>query len=154
LTDRGGSRVMRAMKKLFFPALFGAIVLALAGCSTTRPGLAGLVVELARIEVEGGKAHAVVRLKNPNLIAYNIAQSRHKIELGGWSGVAETRAPFGVPPQSTQEQRVEIGSGRIDQLPNATTDYRLESNLKLRLYGDTMESMEITARGRVVVERK
>lgn len=142
------------MKKAFLSVLFAIAGLLLCSCSTSRPGLAGLGVELVKIEVSGGTAHAVVRLKNPNLIAYNLAQSRHKIELGGWSGVAETRTPFGVPPQSTQEQRVEIGSGRIDQLPREATDYRLESNLKLRLYGDTMESMQITARGRVVVERK
>jgi len=143
------------MKKAFLSVIITvAAGLLLSSCSTGRPGLAGLGVELVKIEVAGGAAHAVVRLKNPNLIAYNIAQSRHKIELGGWSGVAETRAPFGVPPQSTQEQRVEIGAGRIDQLPAGAADYRLESDLKLRLYGETMESLEIQARGRVVVERK
>ncbi len=145
---------MRAMKKSFPTLFLLAVALVLGACTTTRPGLAGLSVELVKIEVEGAAARATVRYVNPNLMAYNLAQTRHKIQIGAWSGVAETREAFGVPPRNTVEQTVALKPERLDQLTAGAVDYRMESDFSLRLYGESRESLELSARGRTVVVRK
>lgn len=145
---------MRAMKKLFYATLVLCGLLLFAGCGTPRPGLAGLAVELVKIEVDGTGARATVRYVNPNLMSYNLAQSRHKIQVGAWSGVAETREPLGVPPRNTVEQTVALRPERLDELAPGGADYRLDSDFSLRLYGESRESLHLSARGRTVVERK
>jgi hypothetical protein len=145
---------MRAMKKPFLILSLLGVALALGACTTTRPGLAGLTVELAKIEIEGATARATVRYTNPNLMAYNLAQTRHKIQIGAWSGVAESREAFGVPPRNTVEQTVALKPERIDQLTPGAAEYRMESDFSLRLYGESRESLELSARGRTVVVRK
>jgi hypothetical protein len=142
------------MKKIIFPLFALAALLTVAGCNTARPGLAGLKAELAKLEIEGATGKATIRYTNPNLIAYNLAQSKHKIHVAGWSGVAETREAFGVPPQAVAEQVVALKPERLEQLAAGAQDYRLESDLTMRLYGESRESMGVTANGRVVVERK
>ena len=145
---------MRAMKKPLLSVFLVGVALALAACTTTRPGLAGLSVELVKIEVEGATARATVRYVNPNLMAYNLAQTRHKIQIGSWSGIAETREALGVPPQNKVEQTVTLRPERIDQLAAGAADYRMESDLSLRLYGESRESLDLSARGQTVVVRK
>lgn len=142
------------MKKLLSVLLVLGSLVAFSGCNAPRPGLAGLSVELVKIEVDGAGARATVRYVNPNLMSYNLAQSRHKIEVGSWSGVAETREPFGVPPRNTVEQTVALRPERLDQLAAGAADYRMDSDFSLRLYGDSRESLHLSARGRTVVERK
>ncbi len=142
------------MKKLFSVLLVLGSLVAFSGCNTPRPGLAGLSVELVKIEVDGAGARATVRYVNPNLMSYNLAQSRHKIEVGAWSGLAETREPFGVPPRNTVEQTVALRPERLDQLAAGAADYRMDSDFSLRLYGESRESLHLSARGRTVVERK
>jgi hypothetical protein len=135
----------------------------LAGCSSKDlPGLTGLGVTLIGIERSADGATQVHwQLNNPNVVAYLIQASSHKIYLDGrLVGTAATREPVGLNRQSTQNQsaimQLDKGSeaALAAALARGTSTYRLESNLTITTYGDYREEYRTNASGTVSLTGK
>ena len=129
----------------------------LPGCSTTHIQDTGVTIQVLRLErVADGTSTVQMLLINPSVVTFNIAESTHKLYLdGGLAGVVKITEPAGLPQQS---QAMMSGSLRLDKgvtLPaGGTVHYRLESVLQIRLYGDTMETMKLSASGTAPVDAK
>lgn len=141
------------MKKTFalLCASLGLLAL-LAGCySSTK--ISGLTVELAKLEqAADGTFTATLRYTNPNVVAYNVANSTHKLSLNGKSvGTIIVNEPVGIPQQYTLTHtgRLKLPAGM--SLPAGTASYQMNSALILRLYGDATDKAGFTSSGTVEV---
>lgn len=140
------------MKHFLLSALWLGLVGLLASCSTSNVTV-GLRLELESVQrTPDGGATATVRIVNPNLVAYNIDSAKHRIFLGERVvGTLEVNRPVGIPAQN-----IGLHSGRLMLEKGATieggsTNYRLESKVVLRLYGERTEDAKFTASGNVTV---
>jgi hypothetical protein len=141
------------MKRLLLPFLLLGLLVVGAGCSSPGRPMAGLSLELAALERGAdGAVTATVRVVNPNLVAYNLLRTTHRVFLDGRAvGTLKYDQPTGVPAQNVAELR-----GRLELEPGATvnagtTAYRLESRLVLTLWGDRTEDAKLSAIGTVTV---
>ena len=143
---------MDSMKRLLLPVLLLGVLGLGAGCTSPAP-LAGLSLELVALDrTPDGGATATVRVVNPNLVAYNLLRTTHRVFLDGRHvGTLKYDLPTGVPAQNTAEQqgRLELERGAV--LSAGTTAYRLESRIVLTLWGDRTEESKLSAIGTVTV---
>jgi hypothetical protein len=135
----------------------------LAACSSKdTSGLAGLGVSLTGVE---RSANGVTRLhwqiSNPNVVAYLVQASSHKVYLDGqYVGTAAWREPAGVARQSTLAQSVviKIEKGGEASLAAAfargSAGYRVESILTITTYGENREVFRTGATGTVPLTGK
>lgn len=131
--------------------LFGLV----AACNSPQEAaVTGLAVELASIDrAADGSTTATIRILNPNVVAYNVAEAEHEIYLNGrMVGTVNIERPTGVPARSeaaTQTGVLKLRSG--ESLPTGTIDYRMNSELILRLWGDTTQELKVSSSGSVAV---
>jgi hypothetical protein len=95
-----------------------------------------------------------IRIINPNVVAYNVAKAEHRIHLNGrLLGTVKIDRPVGVPAQNSSAQQ--IGSIKLDAgatLPSGIAEYRMESELLLRLWGESTQDLELSSSGSVTVK--
>ncbi len=148
------------MKKLL--ALIGVAVLStlFAGCGSTKPGIVGLRAELVKIDRDGqGGATATWHLVNPNIVSYIVGASKHKIYVNGhFVGTTSTKEAAGIPAQShvTQAAPLLLDKDGANVLAGAggSANYRIDSDLTLRLYDQLSEHHSSTATGSVQIVAK
>lgn len=154
------------MKKLPTPLLLLACsVLFLTGCPTFDRGITavGLGVELTGIErAADGTVSVSWSLVNPNIASYLIARTNHKIYLDGkLVGTALNEEPTAVPAQQSVSKVTPL------KLADATAErtiteaaargsaaYRVETQLLVRLYGETTDKGALSNSGSVPVTSK
>lgn len=151
------------MKKPFALLLLASMVAALlAGCSNITPAFAGLSATLAQLERDGsGRVQATVKFNNPNLAAYNVGKSVHRVYLDGTEvGTVNLDRPFGIPPQNAVAQDGELkleGAGAAALQAAAargSAAYRLETTTTFQLFGENKEVIKTSASGTVPVLAK
>lgn len=149
----------RPLARLFLPVLSALL---LAGCNSITPAFAGLNTTIGRIERDAsGAVTATMRFVNPNLAAYNVAKSTHRVTLdGGYVGTVNVERPFGIPPQTTIEQVAPLnlkGQGAeaiAAAAEKGSASYRVESTVTFQLFGENKEVIKSSASGTVPVARK
>ncbi|HYC70484.1 MAG TPA: hypothetical protein VEB66_04705 [Opitutaceae bacterium] len=135
--------------------LAASAALLLSGCTNITPAFAGLNTTLGRIERDAsGKVTATMRFVNPNLAAYNVSKTAHRVTLDGVSiGTVNIERPFGIPPQTTIEQVAELavdgpGASALDAaLARGSASYRVDSTLTFQLFGENKEIIKSSASG-------
>jgi hypothetical protein len=154
------------MKKLLPPLLLLATsVLFFAGCNGFERGITavGLSVELTGIErTADGTVTVAWKLVNPNISSYLIARTNHKIFLEGkLVGTALNEEPTAVPAQQSVAKVTRLSladaaaAGLIaDAAARGAAAYRVESQLLIRLYGETTDKGALTHSGSVPVTNK
>ena len=135
----------------------------MAACSSKdTSGLTGLNVTLTGIERSAdGSTQVRWQITNPNVVAYLVQGSSHKVWLdGSYVGTASLREPAGVARQSSHAQsavlRMERGgeSALMAALGRGSASYRVESTLTITTYGDYREEFRTTATGTVPLTGK
>ncbi len=150
------------MKPFPAPLTFLLVLAAfLAGCGSPNTTTVGLKVELAGVARQAD-GHALVtwRVVNPNIVPYLLARVSHRIYLDGTLvGSVDDREALAIPSQTNQERTtalVSAGPAAERALAAAATAgsaaYRVESNVLVRLYGDTTEKGELRGAGTVPVK--
>jgi hypothetical protein len=137
------------MKKTLAPLIvFLGLLSLLAGCRSA-PRINGLMVELAQLEqAADGTFTATLRYTNPNVVAYNVARSTHKLTLNGRPvGTIVAQDPVGVPPQFTLTHRGRLKLSGSTTLPAGAAEYRMDTQLTLRLFGDALERVDFHSAG-------
>lgn len=154
------------MKKPPTPLLLLAgCVLFLAGCSGFARGVTsvGLSVELNGIErAADGTVTVNWSLVNPNVTAYLLDRVSQKIYLQGTLvGTTLDTQPMGVPAQQTarQSSRLTLEGPTADRLiaeaaTQGSAAYRVETQLRIRLYGEMTDKGLLTHSGSVPVTGK
>lgn len=160
LAARAGPGKLAPMK-ISLVSLLAAALFA-GGCSTNTV-MVGLQTELAGITREGDGATRVSwRVVNPNIVSYLVAGAEHRIYLNGTLvGVAKSREPLAVPAQSKADRTSVLATAGAEAervlattLKTGSANYRLESAITIRLYGEATEKGTLTATGVVPVTRK
>ncbi len=153
------------MKKLLTPLLLAACVLTLAGCSSFNRGVTavGLGVELTDIKRAADGSVAVSwNLVNPNIASYLLAQVDHKVFLNGTLvGTTRDTEPMAAPAQRATGKvspLVLAGSAAERVIAEAVAagraSYRVDTELLIRLYGETTDKGSLTRSGSVPVTGK
>ena len=162
----GGAAQSGLMKKLLTPLLVLACsLLIFAGCTGFERGLTavGLSVELTGIErAADGTVSVAWRLVNPNISPYLIARTNHKIFLDGkLVGTALNEEPTAVPAQQSVAKVTRLtladaaAAGLVaETAARGTAAYRVETQLLIRLYGETTDKGALTHSGSVPVTNK
>ncbi|MBI2517468.1 MAG: hypothetical protein HYV95_11225 [Opitutae bacterium] len=120
----------------------------LAGCGTNTK-VRGLSIELVKLEqAADGTFTATLRYTNPNVVAYNVASSTHKLSLNGKSvGTIVADDAVGIPQQFTLTHTGRLKLANGTSLPSGPASYQMSSALTLRLYGDAMDRATFTSAG-------
>lgn len=150
------------MKRPLVLFLFAALAaVLLSGCNSVTPAFAGLGTTVSRLERDGsGKVTATLKFVNPNLAAYNVSKSTHRVALDGTHvGTVNVERPFGIPPQTTVEQvaelKVEGGTTALDAAAaKGSASYRADTVITFQLFGENKEVIKSSASGTVTVGRK
>lgn len=154
------------MKKSLTPLLLLACsFLFLAGCSTFDRGIAivGLSVELTGIErAADGTVSVSWNLVNPNIASYLIARASHKIFLDGrLVGTTVNEEPTAIPAQQsvnkvTPLKLADTAAGRLiaEAAARGSAAYRVDTQLLIRVYGETTDKGDLTHSGSVPVTSK
>jgi hypothetical protein len=119
----------------------------LTGCSTPNRA-AGLYFELGSITRDAqGEPVATVRIVNPNVIAYNVARTSHRVFLQDrLVGIVDLEGQ-GVPQQSVLEQSGKIKLERGAMLPSGSVPYRLDSLVTVRVRAEQTERLSFRNSG-------
>lgn len=153
------------MKKPPLPLLLAAGLLFLAGCSGFNRGVtsAGLSVELTGIErAADGNVAVTWGLVNPNVSPYLLARVSQKIFLNGTLvGTTLDTEPMAAPAQQTTSKVSRLtpagpaGERLIaEAAAKGRADYRVETQLLIRLYGEATDKGLLTHSGSVPVTGK
>ncbi|MFI5357486.1 MAG: hypothetical protein ACHQ4G_09140 [Opitutales bacterium] len=129
----------------------------LTGCLSSHKQDTGLSIEVARLERAADGAITVqMILLNPSVVAFNIAGSTHKLFLDGrLAGRLTVTDPVGLAAQSQSAFSALLVPEKGVALPaSGHAGYRIESELNLRLYGDSVEYTKLAAEGTVPVTAK
>ena len=130
----------------------------LAGCGNLTPAFAGLNATLTQIERDSaGRVQATIRFGNPNLAAYNVGKTVHRVYFEGSEvGRIELDRPFGIPPQrvilQTGELKVENQAALDQATASGSANYRLDTTMTFQLMGDNREVIKSSASGTVPVK--
>lgn len=151
------------MKKHFALLLLASMVAALfTGCTNITPAFAGLNASLAQLERDGsGRVVATVKFNNPNLAAYNVGKSVHRVYLDGTEvGAVTLDRPFGIPPQNAVTQTGELklegagGAALSAAAARGSAAYRLDTTTTFQLFGENKEVIKTSVSGTVPVVSK
>jgi len=99
---------------------------------------------------------------NSNVVAYLLTRVSHKVYLNGtYLGTILDEEPLGVPADSTAGRTHKITGGdaaaaRVvsDAIAKGTGSYRVDSQIVIRIYGDTIEKSALSNSGTVPVATK
>lgn len=160
----GAPAISGAMKKILAP-LFLVTLFAFfaAGCGGPNTTMVGLNVELGGVNRAGdGTVQVTLRVANPNIVPYLVAQASHRIYLDGvLVGTVNDKVALAVPAQSKGERTsplVSAGPAAERTIAAAvaagSASYRLESAVTIRLYGDNTDKSDLRGAGTVAVTAK
>jgi hypothetical protein len=153
------------MIKLLTPLLVLAFTAtALTGCNSSgKVVVTGLKVEALRIERTGDGATRVTwRFNNPNIAAYLLRDSSHRLFLGGTLvGTTKDLNPMAIPPGGSTERTTVLdvapGAGEralTEAAGTGSAAYRIESQVTVQIYGDTIERGSLENSGTLSVSAK
>jgi LEA14-like dessication related protein len=154
------------MKRLPVSILLLALVAVIpTGCENPSKVLAtGLKVELTGIERTGDGAVSVSwRIENTNIVAYLLSRVSHKIYLNGTNvGTIVDEEPMGVPANSKGERTSKLKLADRDTASRLLTEavargsavYRMDTQLVVRIYDESVERAALSASGTVPVTAK
>jgi len=153
------------MKKLLTPIfLAGLVAMIAAACSnTSRLIVTGLEIELTGIErAADGTVSVAWQVKNPNVVSYLFSKVSHKIQLNGISvGSIEDNEPLAVPASNSAARTSKLtglsaaASHTLDEAVTAgSARYRLDSQITILIYDDTIERSALSNSGTVGVKSK
>ena len=155
---------MRAMKKFLTPFFLVSLLALLGtGCNSSKTITAGLKVELTAITRAGdGTTQADWRVVNPNVVSYLLAQSTHRVYLDGvLVGTIKDKDAMALPANNHSARSTALataGPAAERTLAAAaaakSASYRVESDIIIRLYGDSTERSSLSAAGTVPVTAK
>ncbi|HWA26701.1 MAG TPA: LEA type 2 family protein [Lacunisphaera sp.] len=152
------------MKKLLFPLWF-ALVLAcgFTGCGAPTYITSGMRIELAAIERAGdGTVRVNWRVANPNVAAYVLARSTHKLSLNGTPvGTFSDSNRVGVPAQNAVERsgvltlaNAAAGSIVEQAAAHGSAAYQLDSAVFILMDDEKTEKIPMSGSGTVPVTTK
>jgi LEA14-like dessication related protein len=153
---------MARMKKLSALLLLALVALA-AGCKNyVIPTTAGLHVDLVSLQQAGAEVRATWRVRNPNVVAYVLTQSSHRITLDGVQiGTVTDKDRIGVPSQNEVERSgvlVPASPAAREAINQAITKgsgaYALESTLWMLVLDDKTEKFTRPSSGTIPVTAK
>jgi hypothetical protein len=152
------------MKKFLTPFLLVSLLALLgSGCSSSNTITAGLRVELTGITRAGdGATQADWRVVNPNVVSYLLAQSSHRVYLDGvLVGTITDKNAMALPAHNHSARSTLLksdGAAAERALAAAvaakSASYRVESDVTIRLYGDSTERSSLSSTGTVPVTTK
>jgi hypothetical protein len=149
--------------KLFSTPLALLLILTafLAGCGGPNTTTVGLKIELTSVARQtDGRAQVTWRVVNPNIVPYLLARTTHRVYLDGvLVGSLDDREVLAIPAQANQERTtVLISAGPAAERALAaaaaagSAAYRVETNVLVRLYGETTDKGELRGAGTVPVK--
>jgi hypothetical protein len=152
----------RSLTPVFLLALLAAI---LTACTNTSRIIAtGLEIELTGIErASDGTVTAAWHVKNPNIVSYLFSRVSHKIQLNGtYLGLIEETEPLPVPATSNDAGRtskltkVDAAANRVltEAASAGSASYRVDTQITILIYDDTVEKSSLTNSGTVPVKAK
>jgi hypothetical protein len=153
---------MARMKKLSVLLLLALVAFA-AGCKNyVIPTTAGLHVDLISLQRAGDEVHVTWRVRNPNVVAYVLTQTSHRITLGGTPiGTVTDKERVGVPSQNELERSgVLVPSSpaareAINQaVAKGSAAYTLDSTLWMLVLDDKIEKFSRPSSGTIPVTAK
>ena len=153
------------MKRLITPVCLLVILGAmLTGCVDKSQLVAsGLRIELTGIERSGtGVLTVAWRVANPNVVPYLLTRFSHKIFLNGTKlGTIVDLEPLGVPPNTNAARTSKLTPGDAAgadavarALASGSASYRIETQIVIRIYDETIEKSSLTNSGTVPVTGK
>lgn len=153
---------MARMKKLSALVLL-ALVAFTASCKNyVIPTTAGLHIDLISLERAGNEVHVTWQVRNPNVVAYVLTQTAHRITLGGTLiGTVTDKQRVGVPSQNEVERRgvlVPSNPAAMEAINQAVAKgsaaYTLESTLWMLVLDDKIEKFTRPSSGTIPVTAK
>jgi hypothetical protein len=153
------------MKNFPYPAFLLALLAAFfASCTnTSRLVSTGLGVELTGIERAGdGAVAASWRVDNPNIVAYLLSRVSHKVYLNGtYLGTIVDEEPLAVPASTNSGRTSRLTGGdaaasRVlaEAIARGSANYRMDTQLVVRIYDETVEKASLASSGTVPVTAK
>lgn len=134
------------------------------GCTNTSRLIAtGLEARLTEIVRAGdGTVTASWHVTNTNVVSYLFARVRSKIYLNGvYLGVIINENPLGIPAGTDVERSGIITGGDAaasralaEALAHGSASYRVDTQITVRIYGETVEETKLTHTGTVPVTAK
>jgi hypothetical protein len=153
------------MKRLVAPVFLLALMAALLpGCTSTSQLIAvGLRIELTGITQAGdGSVSASWHVANSNVVAYLLTRVTHKVYLNGtYLGMVVDEEPLAVPANSNAGRSSKLTGGNAAATrvvaaaaANGSGSYRVDTQIIIRIYGDTIEKSALANTGTVPVVAK
>jgi LEA14-like dessication related protein len=153
------------MKKLTAPVFLLALLAAiLAGCTnSSRLVSTGLGVELTGVErASDGAVSASWRVDNSNIVAYLLSRVSHKIYLNGvYLGTVVDEEPLAVPAGTKAGRTSKLTGGDAaakqvlaEAIARGAANYRIDTQIVVRIYDETIEKAVLAHTGTVPVTAK
>ncbi|MEJ1974059.1 MAG: hypothetical protein WDM96_16870 [Lacunisphaera sp.] len=152
------------MKKWLAPLFVLTALFALTACENTSAVVSrGLSITVTKIERSAGGSYDVTwQVVNPNVVAYAVDHSEHKLFLDGvLVGTVSRKSAQGVPPQAQAEGTdplVLAGPAASDKLAQAlaqgSANYRVESTIWVLLIDDDLSKSQLISTGTTAVTAK
>ena len=153
------------MKRFYTPVLLLTLLAAcVLGCRNTSVIIAtGLRVELTAITNNAdGTVSASWRMVNPNIASYLLSSTSHKVYLNGvLLGTITDHEPLGVPASTSVDRASKLGAGDAaasrtlaEAMTKGSGNYRVDSQIVIRIYDETVEKATLTNSGTVPVVAK
>jgi hypothetical protein len=153
------------MKRFLTPVfLFSLLAAILAGCTNNSVVIVtGLKGELTGIVcASDGTVTASWHVTNPNIVSYLFARVRSKVYLNGtYVGMIVDENPLGIPASAEVDRAGKITGGDAaargvlaDAVAHGPASYRVDTQITIRIYGDSVEESKLTHTGTVPVTAK
>ncbi len=151
----------RSLTPLFLLALLASIFTACVNSS--RIIATGLEAKLTSIvRSSDGTVTASWHVNNPNIVSYLFSRVASKIYLNGsYVGALVSEDPLGIPANSEVDRSGIITGGdaaaaRVisDAITHGSATYRVDTQITIRIYDDTIEKSSLTNSGTVPVTAK
>ena len=150
---------MGTMKRILSPFF---LLLLLAGCSSNTITV-GLKVELMNItRSSDGTTQVSWRLVNPNIASYLVDETTQRIYLNGTlAGTIKEHEAVAIPAQSYANRTTRLVTAGTtgeralaEAIAAGSANYRTETAITIRLYGDSLDKSSLTSAGKVTVIAK
>ena len=153
------------MKRSLTPlVLFALFASAFTACTNSSRIIAtGLEAKLTGIvRATDGKVTATWHVSNPNIVSYNFSRVTSKVYLNGsYVGAIVNEDPIGIAANSEADRTGVITGGDsvaaqviADAVAHGSATYRVDSQITILVYDDTIEKSSLTASGTVPVTGK
>ena len=151
----------RSLTPLFLLALLASVFTACVNSS--RIIATGLEAKLTSIvRSSDGTVTASWHVNNPNIVSYLFSRFASKIYLNGsYVGAIVSEDPLGIPANSEVDRSGIITGGdaaaaRVisDAITHGSATYRVDTQITIRIYDDTIEKSSLTNSGTVPVTAK